>query len=291
VRCSSNHRCHVRLRFSLHRVGVNPEPERLASPPPPDLPVLFRDDHVVAIHKPAGLLVHRTKLDAHEERFAVQILRRQLRRRVYTVHRLDKATSGLLLFGLSQEVAATLSAAFERGLVEKTYIALVRGHIPDGGEIVHALSRRFDDAEGQPTERIGPHQEATTRFRRLGTVELPRRVDRYPTSRYSLVELRPLTGRRHQLRRHMSHVSHHIVGDTTFGKGRHNQLFRDLFACHRMLLASVELNLPHPVTGDRLRLTAPLDGGFLSVLERLGLAEALPVEWRATPTLDPFARQ
>ncbi len=242
------------------------------------------DEHIVAIHKPSGLLVHRTNLAAHEEQFAVQLLRRQLRRRVYTVHRLDKATSGVLLFGLSKETAALLARAFEKGEVEKTYLAVVRGCVPEGGDIEHALVRRFDEAEERYALPNAAPQEARTLFRRLATVELPHRVDRYPTSRYSLVELRPLTGRRHQLRRHMSHISHHIVGDTTYGKGRHNQLFRDHYGCHRLLLASVELGLTHPVTGEGLELIAPLDESFLAVLEQLGLAEALPKRWRQAPT-------
>jgi tRNA pseudouridine65 synthase len=259
---------------------VSPVSPSLGAPAPVELPILFRDEHLVAIHKPAGLLVHRTSLDAHEALFAVQLLRRQLKRRIFTVHRLDKATSGVLVFGLSKDAAGLLSRAFERGEVEKTYLALVRGWIAETGDIDHPLSRRFDEAELHATQRNGAPQEARTLLRRLGTAELPHRVDRYPTSRYSLVELRPLTGRRHQLRRHMSHLSHHIVGDTTYGKGRHNQLFRDLFDSHRLLLASVELDLPHPLAGGRLQLTAPLDQGFLSVLERLGLLMALPDRWR-----------
>lgn len=245
----------------------------------PRLPLLFRDEHLVAVHKPAGLLVHRTNLDAHEKHFAVQLLRDQIGHRVHPVHRLDKATSGVLLFALSRELASILSSAFERGDVLKRYVSVVRGSIPESGEIAHPLVLRYDEAEGRMAG-ASAEQNAVTRFRRLASVELPHRVDRYPTSRYSLVELHPLTGRRHQLRRHMSHISHHIVGDTTYGKGRHNQLFRNLYASHRLLLASVELRLVHPVTGQPLALVAPLEGSFLDVLERLGLADALPERWR-----------
>jgi tRNA pseudouridine65 synthase len=244
----------------------------------PQLSILFRDDHLVAVHKPAGLLVHRTSLDAHEKHFAVQLLRKELRRPVHPVHRLDKATSGILLFALSREVAATLSAAFERGEAVKHYVALVRGHLPEEGDIDHPLVLRYDEAEGR-SPGASLEQAARTRFRRLATVELPHRVDRYPTSRYSLVQLQPLSGRRHQLRRHMSHISHHIVGDTTYGKGRHNRLFRELLGCQRMLLASVELALLHPVTRAPLTLVAPLEPTFLDVVERLGMATALPHRW------------
>jgi tRNA pseudouridine65 synthase len=234
------------------------------------LPVLFRDEHLVAIHKPSGLLVHRTSLDAHERRFAVQLLRRQLRRRVYPVHRLDKGASGVLLFALSPQVASALGETVRLHALQRTYLAVVRGHTPEKGEIDHPLVRHFDPAERGREGLHGLAQEAVTRFRRLATVELPHRVDRYPTSRYSLVELEPRSGRRHQLRRHLSHASHHIVGDSTYGKGRHNRLFRELFGSDRLLLACVELRLDHPATGAPLAIRAPLAEDFAAVVKALG---------------------
>jgi tRNA pseudouridine65 synthase len=268
-------------------------------------PILFRDDHVVAIHKPAGLLVHRTTIDAHERRAAVQLLRRQLGRRVYPVHRLDKGASGVLLFALSREVGQALNASFARRQVEKTYLAVVRGYPPECGEIDYPLTRprdgmdrrrstgiarRLSDmpirrdpsgsgpAEGTPA--AGPSaREALTRFRRLATVELPHRVDRYPTSRYALVQLEPLTGRRHQLRRHLKHLSHPIIGDATYGKSRHNRLFHDVLGCHRLLLACVELQFVHPVTGEQLVCSAALDTDFATLLHTLGWEAALPSRW------------
>jgi tRNA pseudouridine65 synthase len=234
------------------------------------LPVLFRDEHLVVIHKPSGLLVHRTSLDAHEPRFAVQLLRRQLRRRVYPVHRLDKGASGALLFGLGPRVAAALGETVRLHALRRTYLAVVRGHTPEEGEIDHPLVRHFDPAERGREGLFGLAQEAVTSFRRLATVELPHRVDRYPTSRYSLLELSPRTGRRHQLRRHLAHASHHIVGDSTYGKGRHNRLFRELFGCHRLLLACVELRFDHPVTGAPLTIRAPLAEDFAAAVGALG---------------------
>ena len=136
------------------------------------LPVLFRDEHLVVVHKPSGLLVHRTSLDAHEQRFAVQLLRRQLRRRVYPVHRLDKGASGALLFGLSPQVAAALGETVRLHALRRTYLAVVRGHPPETGEIDHPLVRRFDPAERGREGRLGLAQEAVTSFRRLATVEL-----------------------------------------------------------------------------------------------------------------------
>ena len=122
-------------------------------------------------------------------------------------------------------------------------------------------------------------QPALTRYRRLATTELPHRVDRYPTSRYALLELEPLTGRHHQLRRHLKHIAHPVIGDATYGKGRHNRLFQALFGCQRLLLACVELRLPHPVSGESLTITAPLAAEFAEVVRRMGWAGRLPARW------------
>lgn len=257
------------------------------------LEILYRDDWLVAIHKPSGLLVHRSPIAAHEERFAVQLLRDQLGRRVYPAHRLDRGTSGVLLFALDRDVARTLAQRFESQAVDKRYLAVVRGHPPEHGLIDHALVRRLDAVEIRRGKGAGARdmlpededdsdaaevpeplaQPARTRFRRLATVELPHAVDRYPTSRYALVELFPETGRRHQLRRHLKHIAHPIIGDATYGKGRHNRLFQQLFGCHRMLLACTRMQLRHPVGGQRLDLRAPPDGEFAVVLAALGWKE------------------
>jgi tRNA pseudouridine65 synthase len=243
------------------------------------LPILFRDEHLVAIHKPADLLVHRTTIDAHERRFALQLLRRQIGHRVYPVHRLDKGASGVLLFALSREVAQALNASFAQRQVQKTYLAVVRGHPPECGEIDHPLAHRGDsfDRLRDPAEPIT--RAAVTRFRRLATIELAQRVDRYPTSRYALVELQPLTGRRHQLRRHLKHISHPIIGDTTYGKSSHNRLFCDVLGCGRLLLACVELQLAHPVSGEPLVCSAALAADFATLLHQLGWEAAVPPRW------------
>ena len=237
------------------------------------LPIIYQDERVVAIHKPSGLLVHRSELDRHETRFAVQLLRDQLGRHVYPAHRLDRGTSGVLVFALDKDTARALGGQFERQEVIKTYLAVVRGHPPEAGRIDHALSRRRDDAEWVGERSTDEAQPAVTDFRRLATCELPHQVDRYPTSRYALVELTPHTGRRHQLRRHLKHIAHPIIGDATFGKGRHNRLFQQLFGCHRMLLACVRMQLRHPVDGRPLDLCAPPDGEFAAVLAALGWKE------------------
>lgn len=234
------------------------------------LPILYRDDHLIAIDKPSGLLVHRTVLDWRETRFALQILRNQIRQRVYPVHRLDRGTSGVLLFALDPDTSRAMAKQFEAGTVEKRYWAVVRGHPPEAGEIDHALTRLKDDVDFLGQTVIQTAQDAVTRYRRLATAEIPVAVDRYPTSRYALLELEPVTGRRHQLRRHMKHISHPIIGDATYGKGRHNRLFGELYDCQRMLLASRMMQVVHPVSGETLTLQAPLDAAFGRVLNGLG---------------------
>lgn len=248
------------------------------------LAVLFEDEHLVVVNKPSGLLVHRSPIDRHERRFAVQLLRDQLGRRVHPVHRLDKGTSGALAFALDRETAATLAAAFADQRVGKTYFAVVRGWPEESGEIDHPLEAVPDPYA--PVAQTGP-KPARTLFRRLGTVELPRRVDRYPTSRYALLELQPDTGRRHQLRRHLAHVSHPIIGDSTYGKGRHNRLFADLFGVQRLLLACVRLEFVHPVTGAPLVIDADPGADFSTLLARFGWSSATPAAGRIINPASP----
>jgi tRNA pseudouridine65 synthase len=235
------------------------------------LEILYRDEHLIAIHKPAGLLVHRSMIDRHETRFAVQLLRDQIGQHVYPLHRLDKGTSGVLLFALDRDTAARVSAAFEQQAMRKTYLAIVRGFPPLQGVIDHPLTLRPDrlgDADRQDDVEVV--QDAQTHYTRLATVELPIAVDRYPTSRYALVELHPVTGRRHQLRRHLKHIAHPIIGDATYGKGRHNRMFAEQFGHPRLLLACTALQFQHPISGAPLTLSAPPSDDFRAVMTALG---------------------
>ena len=237
-----------------------------AHPIPETLPILYRDERLVVVDKPSGLLVHRSPIDRHETRFALQILRDQLGQRVYTIHRLDKGTSGVLAFGLDPEVARAYGAIFAQRSVVKTYVALVRGWTAAAGTIDRPLVAVEDERIGAQTAEP---RESQTAFRRMATYELPVRVDRYATSRYALVELTPHTGRRHQLRRHLASESHPIVGDSTYGKGNHNRLFRDLFGVQRLLLACTSLEFS-PLDGKpALRVEAPLAAGFAALVQRL----------------------
>ena len=242
------------------------------------LDILYRDEVLVAIKKPAGLLVHRSDIDRHETRFAVQLLRDQIGRRVFPLHRLDKPTSGVLLFALDADTAREVGGQFERNEIGKRYLAVVRGWPPEQGEIDHPLSRRFDDYGRKFSPGSAPEPlPALTCFRRLATVELPEAVERYPSTRYALVELEPRSGRQHQLRRHMKHIAHPIIGDANWGKGIHNRFFQHRFGCDRLLLACTGMSLRHPKDDRKLAIEAPPEVSFAGVVAALGWNADIPM--------------
>ncbi|MFA7293307.1 MAG: pseudouridine synthase [Rhodocyclaceae bacterium] len=246
------------------------------SPPATDeLTILYRDDQLVVIDKPAGLLVHRTVLDRHETRFAVQLLRDQIGQPVSPVHRLDRGTSGVLVFALDRQTARTLSDAFAAQQVSKRYLAVVRGWPDEHGRIDHALKRQPDAAEWVDPRAENLPQAACTHWRRLASTELPLPNDRYPTSRYALLELTPESGRRHQIRRHLKHIAHPIIGDATYGKGPHNRAFAAHTGCARLLLHCLEMAFAHPLSGAPLQIAAPLSGPFAALMQTLGWQAAL----------------
>src|SRR3954447_3103232 len=221
---------------------------RMASAGNQDTPFLYQDGCLLAVDKPAGLAVHRGM--ARDRTFALQLVRDQAGRHVHAVHRLDRATSGVLLFALDPETAGRMQERFAGGQVEKRYLALVRGIPPESGVIDHPI----------PGDEDGPRVPAVTGFRRLAVFE-----------RYALVEARPRTGRVHQIPRHFKHLSHPLIGDVRYGKGEHNRLFRERFGLHRLALHAVELNFPHPETGEDLRILAPLPEDLAGPLRRMGL--------------------
>ena len=230
--------------------------------------IIHEDEFLVAINKEAGLLVHRSWLDKDETRFAMQLTRDAVGCHVFPVHRLDRPTSGVLLFAKSSAVARTLTEAFTEHNVTKRYLAVVRGFIPEQGTVDYALSFKPDAIADKFADLDRPPQEAVTHWQSLAQIELPFAVSKkHDTSRYSLVRLIPETGRKHQLRRHMRHVFHHIVGDTSHGDGRHNRFFRTQYGCERMLLHAENLALSHPVTGEPLLLKAGVDEQWLRILE------------------------
>lgn len=230
-----------------------------------ELEILYQDEYLVAINKPTGLLVHKSMIDRHEIYFAMKMLRDQIDKWVYPIHRLDKPTSGVLLFALDSETAKIMSEQFKAHTIQKTYIAVVRGYTPESGEIDHALTEKLDKIVDKKANKDKDAQDALTIYKRLETVELDIGVGRYDKTRYSLVELKPKTGRKHQLRRHMKHISHHMLGDTKYGRGEHNKMIRKEFDCNRLLLHAISLEVQHPYTKKSLIIKASLDNIFKSI--------------------------
>ena len=220
------------------------------------LPILFHDDHIVAINKPAGLLVHRSRVDVHATEFAMQMLRDQIGQLVFPVHRIDRPTSGVLLFALNKDCARQLSNQFAQRTVSKSYLALVRGKTPETKSWDEPLIEKQDPATDGKARKNKQAQEAVTEFNTLESWTVPFSAGKYPQSRYSLIEAQPLTGRKHQLRRHFNHMAHPIVGDTTYGDRRHNRLFREQFEVYRLLLIAKRMRFLHPVSGRVIEVEA-----------------------------------
>lgn len=217
----------------------------------------------MAINKPHGLLVHRSMIASDASEFAVQLLRDQLGQRVYPVHRLDRKTAGVLLFALSDSMNSIMQQQFMDGAVHKSYLAIVRGYTPDELTIDYPL--RKDDGNGV----TGVLQEAVTHLKTLQQTEVPLPFGKHTTSRYSLVKLTPTTGRMHQLRRHMAHILHPIIGDRPHGCNKQNKLFKEHFEMNTMLLHAQQLTFTHPVTEEPITITAPFQTEFGRMLGAL----------------------
>ncbi|WP_418141704.1 pseudouridine synthase [Marinobacter sp. MA] len=229
------------------------------------LSVLYRDEYLLIVHKPAGLLVHRSPIDRHETEFALQYARAlNDGEHVYPVHRLDRPTSGILVFARDSDTARTLGMAMMAGDVAKTYLAMVRGWPPERGEIDYPLREEPEDRRLKGIEQ--PVRNALTHYRTLATTEIPVEIEKYPTSRYAVVELSPKTGRKHQLRRHMKHINHPMIGDANHGRGRHNRYFAERFGEGRLMLAATKMAFRHPVSGEPLTISAAPEASFLEVL-------------------------
>jgi len=214
-------------------------------------PILFEDESLIAINKPTGILVHRTRI-SEDKIFVLQLLRKQINQRVYPIHRLDRATSGVLIFGKNKEGASLLSEQFRAKKVEKQYLGIVRGYVEEEGTIDYPLAK----------EKWLPKKEAISHYRKLNQTEIQEPIGRYQTARYSLVEVRLETGRRHQIRRHFSHLRHPIIGDKKHGDVKHNSYWRDNFDISRMLLHAQHLQFNHPKTGKNHLIYAPIDEAF-----------------------------
>ena len=227
------------------------------------LPILYQDEALIAVNKPAGMAVHRSKMVGNADVFLIDVLREQLGGgNVHLAHRLDRATSGVLLIARNSDVAAALGEQFMDRDVQKHYLAVVRGWPePDEGLVDYPLPGSRD---------TGPRRDARTRYRRLATTEQPIALGRYPQQRYALVLAAPETGRFRQIRKHMAHIHHPVIGDCQHGRSDHNRLYKQHFRCHRMLLHARRLRLKHPVDGRTLVIDAPLDEAFEGILTRFG---------------------
>ncbi len=220
------------------------------------LEIVYQDDFLVAINKPHGLLVHRSPIAADASEFAIQLLRDQLGRKVYPTHRLDRKTSGVLLFALDESTNRTMQQLFMNQGVSKTYKALVRGFIPENGTIDYALTT--DD---------GKTQDAVTHYERLETFELPIAFGKHATSRYSLVKLDPETGRMHQLRKHLAHIFYPIIGDRPHGCNKQNKFFLEQWQMNKMLLHAEEITFQHPVMNEAILIRANYSKDFAFILQ------------------------
>lgn len=224
------------------------------------LEILYQDEYLVAVNKPNGLLVHRSAIASRETVFAMQLLRNQLKRRVFPVHRLDRKTSGVLLFALSGEMATAVQQEILENRIGKTYLAIVRGWFPDELTLDYPL-----------TNDRGKKQEAVTRFKTLRRTEIDLPFGKHPTSRYSLIEAYPQTGRMHQIRKHCKHLKHPIIGDRPHGCNKQNKLFKEQWNMTTTMLHAAELRFRHPVGGSELLIRASVPAEFVRVRGVLGL--------------------
>lgn len=224
------------------------------------LEVLHVDDHIAVIDKPAGLMVHDSKLARGETDFVSDRLREQFGRQIFLIHRLDRATSGCLLLAFDRDAASVLGKTLMSREVEKDYLAVCRGWPEEQFVVDHPL----DGGPGKPEKK-----PAITRFTRLATGEWPLPSAEFPTSRYALMRCQPETGRFRQIRRHLKHISHHLIGDSSHGDGRHNRNFR-MRGVHRMLLHARRLAFLHPFSGERIVVQAPLDAEWRKTFDLFG---------------------
>lgn len=278
-------------------------------PEKPVLNILYQDEFMVAVDKPAGLFVHRSYMDRDEVYFALQLVRDQVGQYVYPVHRLDRPTSGVLLFALTKEVATKLSEAFankscqeefesdtelegdtqtaqqdqldqvERLTIDKnidgsnlamvkTYYALARGHLVVSADLIdHPLKEKLDKLGDKNVSRDKPAQSAQSYYQVKQQASLPIKVGKFDSVRYSLIQVRPITGRRHQIRRHLAHLRHPIIGDINYGDNKQNPFFIEHFGFKRLMLIAKSLEFNHPISNERIKISAPFDEQWQQVFD------------------------
>ncbi len=224
-----------------------------------ELEILYHDNYLVAINKPHGLLVHRTRIAADADEFALQMLRDQIEMKVFPLHRIDRKTGGILLFGLNKEIDKSMQTAFAERKVNKKYLAIVRGFTEDHGTIDYPLKKEN-----------GNEQQAITHYATLDRVELNIPLGVHQTSRYSLLKINPITGRFHQIRKHLTHINHPIICDKPHGCNKQNKMFQEKFDLTTMMLHASELSFKHPATNKNITLKAEPQSEFRRMINNLG---------------------
>lgn len=245
------------------------------------IPILYHDQDIIIVHKPSGLLVHRSLIDKHETEFLVQTLRDQIGQYVYSVHRLDKPTSGLMVMALNPKVARLLSEQFAQRLIKKTYIALVRGYVSESLTLDYPLVEELDKMTDN-VQKSNEAKPAVTEIHPLAQFELPYPVSRYQTGRFSLLQLHPHTGRKHQLRRHLSHLRHPIIGDTSHGDGKQNRYAGQHMNIQRLALCATAIEFSHPLSGVSITISTKLDqdlAGMADLLDNFSIAKSKEFDW------------
>jgi tRNA pseudouridine65 synthase len=238
---------------------------------PNNIRIYHQDDQLVVIDKPTGFQVHTPVQYAMEGKVVRKnnvliLLRKQLEKEIFTVHRLDKATSGVMLYALTSETASRMQRQFIEKQVKKTYVCMVRGWTDDSGLIDKPLTKNLDD---------GNLLESSTEYKTLIRFEIPHSTGRFEKERYSIVEANPLTGRLHQIRRHFRSISHPLIGDTIHGDGKHNRLWRELMGSvslmpNHLFLKAYSIEFNHPMTGDRLKFRTHWNKPWLKMFEIAG---------------------
>ena len=221
--------------------------------------IIYLDENIIAINKPYGYFVHKTSLDATSSKILMKLLRDQIGQYVYPVHRIDRKTTGVLLYALDKDTQVKINKSFEERQTDKSYIAICRGFLPDSGTIDYDLLTE----SGKP-------QQAITQYTTLEKVEIEVQSGKFKTSRYSLVQFNPVTGRMHQIRRHASHIFHPIIGDRPHGCNKQNKLFLENYNLIEMMLHAHKISIIHPHTKEKLNIEANFSAEFLRIANLLG---------------------
>lgn len=228
------------------------------------LDIIYQDPYLVAVNKPHNIPVHKSKMSRNKSAFVLPQLRNQISQHVYPINRLDSKTGGVVLFALSGEICGMVQKQFMEHTVQKEYVAVVRGYVSAQGHIDYDLTN--------PDNKT---QSAITDYQLLQTVEVNIPFGKHPTSRYSLVQIQPKTGRYHQIRKHFAHLRHPIIADRPHGCNKQNKLFKNQFKHTTMLLHCSGLKFTHPISGEAIQLYANLHSDFKNALQILGFDHPL----------------